>query len=432
MPSLLLGGCFSLNPSTSVSDSTHNNESSITNPTNVTTSSPVTTGTKPSTSTSNPTSAGTSSTSAPKPDVKIQKISAIRSEKKIGELVSFQGTYLRRIAFVHDDILFFADDTASISFRISNGIEYIKNSYRFREYKITGKLTETNGNLEVAFDSSFGTYKEAVVRLGDSEPLSYNENTTTLPISLANIGQIRERSASLTLDEKYYGYDGQLVKFTAQYAQNENENSSEKLMFLDDNDESIVVIQDGDGTGGHPLYDLRNEDNIGKYYEITGIISVRYSIPAILGLKCTYIDVGSEYENSFYVEEATEVTTEVMNKIVKGNLTSDKFSPLANEDYYKLYHAQGWVVDNPDITTTYNFGLTLTEGGSISDQGSKNTVRGFYLVNGVGIKADKLQYCPWDEYLGLKIDIYFKIESYNNNNHIWNAFVIESLLPELA
>lgn len=416
----------SVSTSTSVSISTSA-------PTSVSTSTSTPTSTSASTNTSVPTSASTSTptlSTSETPAITIQKIGTIRSERRIGEYVSFEATYLRKISFVSDAALFFADDTGSISFRIANNIDYINKCYRFKEYKVTGRLTETNGNLEVTYDTGIphtesNVYRDAVVRLGDDHALSYDENSTTLPTELSSISDIETRAGSLTLDNKSYGYSEQLVKFTAQYVQNENENSSEKTMFVDEHGKSIVVIMDGDGTGGRPLYDLRNTDNFGKFYEITGIISVRYSIPAILGLKAKYVTHAGE--GTVNVSDAVEVTNEVATEIFKGNLTTDKFRALSNEYYFNLYRAEGWVVNNDSITTSYNFGLTLTEGGSISDSNTgKNTVKGFYFVNGTSIT--NLAYCPYDEYLGQKIEVYFKIESYSNNNHIWKIFVIEDLI----
>ena len=423
LPALLLSGCLPLpnNSSSTPSSEVVSSSGQSTQPTSITSS--------PTSQSTTPTSSSSSSSSTPTPVITLQKINKIKADKKIGELVSFKATYLRRIAFVSTDLLFFADDTDSIGFRIQSGIDYIQNTYRFRECKVTGKLVEYNGNLEVQFDSSFGTYQESLVRLGDNEALSYNENKTTLPVALNSISDIKDISGNLTLDKKSYGYSDQLIKFTAQYVQNENDNSSEKLMFLDSFDKSIVVIQDGDGTGGHPLYDLRNTENIGKYYEIIGIVSVRYSIPAVLGLKATYVSKSSEEETTVDVSKAVEVTEEVKNTIFKGNLTTDKFSPLKNEDYYHLYHATGWVSYNKSVTTTLNFGLAFEKGFNINGSGGTSTIRAFYFVNGTSIK--NTEYCVFDEYLDMEIDVYFKIESYHNQNHCWKIFVIEGLLPEV-
>lgn len=414
---------------TSITTSISTSDISTSIPTSQSTSKPTST----SASTSKPTST-TSSTTSEIPAVTVQKIGTIRSERKINQYVCFEATYLRRLAFVHDDVLFFADDTGSIAFRIQNGLDYIKNGYRFKEYRVTGKLVENNGNLEVAYDTNItSSYKDAVVRLGDTHALSYDETKTSLPTQLNNIGDIETIAGGLTLDNKSYGYSEQLVKFTAKYVQNERENSSEKTMFVDEKGRSIVVIMDGDGTGGHPLYDLRNTDNFGKYYSITGIVSVRYSIPAILGLRCEYVEHTPSEESTVDVSIVTEVTSEVATEIFKGNLTSDKFKALPNSYYFSLYKVEGWVVDNTDITTSYNFGLTLTEGGSISDTTTnKNTVKGFYFVNGTNIKDSGLSYCPYDEYLNKKICVYFKIESYDTNNHLWKIFVIEDTISEVS
>ena len=96
-----------------------------------------------------------SSTSTPTPVVELQKIATIKSEHKVGELVSFQATYLRKITMNNDAVLFFADETGYIGFRCTTSIDYINNTYRFRECKVTGKLTQTDNAYELAYDSSF-------------------------------------------------------------------------------------------------------------------------------------------------------------------------------------------------------------------------------------------------------------------------------------
>ena len=357
-----------------------------------------------------------SSTSTPTPVVELQKIATIKSEHKVGELVSFQATYLRKITMNNDAVLFFADETGYIGFRCTTSSDYINNTYRFRECKVTGKLTQTDNAYELAYDSSFGSLNDSVVRLGDSTPLSYDEANTTLPTQLTSIHQIEEKSALLVQDSKSNAY-GEIVRFTAQYANYEDDNSKQKCMFIDNAGESIVIIQDNDSVGGHKLTPLMEVGNIGKWYELTGVISIKSSIPAILAWTCTYVSKTPEEETTFDVSHATEVTTEVSTKIFKGNLTSDKFSPLDIQDYFYLYHAQGWVYDDG-----VSAGFTLVENGTIPVDG-KNTRKGFYFVNGTKYS--------FDEFAGSKIDIWFKIESYNTSNHIWKIFLIESLLPQV-
>ena len=370
--------------------------------------------------TSNPTSSASNVSSvvpstSVAPIVSLQKIATIKSEHKVGELVSFQATYLRKITLNNDAVLFFADETGYIGFRCTTQSDYINNTYRFRECKVTGKLTETDNAYEVAYDSSFGTLNESVVRLGDSVPLSYDEVNTTLPVELTGIHQIEEKSALLVQDNKHNAY-GEIVRFTAQYAQYEDDNSKQKCMFIDNEGDSVVIIQDNDSVGGHKLTPLMEAANIGKWFELTGVISIKTSIPAILAWTCTYVSKPGE-EDSFDVSRATEVTDEVSTKIFKGNLTSDHFKALDNADYFNLYHAQGWIYDDD-----YGAGFVLTENGTMPVDGT-NTRKGFYFVNGTKYS--------FDEWAGSKIDIWFKIESYNTSKHIWKIFLIESLLPQV-
>lgn len=381
------------------------------------TTSVTSSGPAPTTASSSTSSAPipSSSSSAPTPVVTLQKIGTILSDRKIGQLVSFQATYLRKITLNNDALLFCADETGYIGFRCTTTSDYINNTYRFKEVKVTGKLVEADNSLELIYDSSFGTLQESFVRLGDSTPLSFNENTTTLPIALTGINQIEEKAASLKQDAKHHAY-GEIVRFTAQYAQNEDDDSNEKTMFIDNSGFSVVIIQDSNAVSGHRLQPLMDENNFGKWYELTGIISIRSSIPAILAFTCTYVPKTPTEESTFNVTSSTDVTETVASHIFSGNLTQDKFNPLDNSDYFKLYHAQGWVVSD-----TYSYGFTLKEGGALTPDG-KNTIKGFYFVNGVKYS--------FEEYAGNKIDIWFKIESYNTSHHIWTIFLIESLLPE--
>ena len=358
-----------------------------------------------------PSSNISNSSTSTTPVVTLQKIAAIKSQRQIGSLVSFQATYLRALTLNNDRVLMFADETGYIGFRCTTQSDYINNNYRFQEYKVTGKLVEKENGLEVAYESTFGDLRASVERLGEGAELSYKESETTLPVQLTGISQIKEKSALLVQDSKLNAY-GEIVRFTAQYANFESDNSKEKTFFIDANGEGIVVIQDNDTTGGHKLTPLMSEDNIGKWYELTGIISIKTSIPAILAWTCTYVPKSEVDEQNFDVTYATDVTSQIEQAFYNGNLTSDKLDALPNEMYFKLYHANGWLYDDGTCS-----GFTLIENGTIPDNG-KNTRKGFYFVNGKDI---------WGEN-GTAVEIYFKIQSYDTQNHIWKIFVIEKLL----
>ena len=422
LSALIIAGCTSSpskkKRSSSTEPTTQSSVEQTTSSTNQSSQVAPTSANPTSQSSASQTSSGTtqSSSTSTAPIVQLQKIGTIKSERKIGELVSFQATYLRKITLNNDAVLLFADETGYIGFRCITTSDYINNTYRFHECKVTGKLVETDNALELAHDSSFGDLKASVVRLDDSTPLSYDENNTTLPIQLSSIHQIQEKSALLVQDNKHNAY-GEIVRFTAQYANYEDDNSKQKCMFIDNAGESIVIIQDNDTQGGHKLTPLMEVENIGKWFELTGLISIKTSIPAILAWTCTYVSKPVEDEESFDVTNATEVTNEVSTNIFKGNLTTDHFKALNNQDYFYLYHAEGWVYDDG-----YSAGFVLTEGGTMPVDGT-NTRKGFYFVNGTKY--------TFDEFAGSKIDIWFKIESYNTSKHVWKIFLIESLLPQV-
>ena len=157
---------------------------------------------------------------------------------------------------------------------------------------------------------------------------------------------------------------------------------------------------------------------------------MKYSIPAILAINAKY--VSNPGEGTFNVSNATEATTTVLNHIYSGNLSDKKFSVLNNDDYFKLYHLKGWV-SYCIYSDKYYFGATETEPASEDalphNETVTTTAKCLYFVNGAGITD--LTYCIYDEYVLQQVDLYFKIESYNTQLHVWNVFVIESLLPQV-
>ena len=73
-----------------------------------------------------------------------------------------------------------------------------------------------------------------------------------------------------------------------------------------------------------------------------------------------------------------------------------------------------------------------TYGASLSDQGIKKAVAGFYILDCQGLDADDLQYCPVTEYVNVNtpITVYFSIRHFDTNNHLWNMMVITDLIEE--
>ena len=409
VPTLLLGSCTIFPSKNNSSSTTTNGQTSGDNPTTNTSS-------DTDTDTSD-TDSSTDDDSATPPVVTKQTISQIKVDSKIGQMVQFDATYLRNLTWTNEDLMYFADANDYIWFRVpyTNYTGYLANRERMKEYTVTGKLAKVNDIFEVQFDSSI-TNRESVVNLGDTYPLSYNPNNVATAVS--GIAEIKAKSGQITLNNKGHGA-GEIVKFTSQLVQTEYEDANKKAMVLDADGNTITVIADE--------RKMVNQDDIGKYYTWVGIISIKTSIPAIMGLSCEYVAHTTEEETHVNVDAAQEVSPEYFKN---WNLTSSKYNPAPNNTYFQLFMSTGYIVDNSDITTSYNFGMVANYGGSLSDAGSTNTVKGFYLVNCTGLNENKLEYCPVAEYVGknIAVTLYYAIRQYDTSNHIWEMFVIEDLI----
>jgi len=369
-----------------------------------------------SSSTSKPSSSSSSapsSSSSSSPVITIRTISDIKKNGKDGEIVKFDATYIRQITLVNEDLMYFADANDTIWMRVAYAdfTGYLANRYHMKEYRVTGVLSIKENYTEILYSSEIGK-EQSVTNLGDDYPLSYNKETT--PISVSSIAEIKAKSVLIEQDKKGFGA-GEIVKFTSQFVQREEDDGGIKAMVLDADGNSITTIADGKK--------LVNADDVGKYFEWVGIISIRYSIPAILAISATYVSTSEEVD----VSNAVTVSP---SYFAKWNLTSDKWAPAGNDDYYKLYKCTGYVKDNIDITTSFNIGMVDKFSDTLSDAGSKNTVKGFYFVNGTGLST--LNYSVFQDYVdqNIELTIYVKIESYVNKDHLWKMFVIEGLVPE--
>lgn len=402
--------------SSSTSTSSSSTSSSKTSSTSSSSSSSSSSGSQ---TTSTSSSSGSSSSSSEAIST-FTSIKAVKDSNKNGELVRFDATYLRQITLVNIDLMYFADAEDTIWLRVpyASFTGHMANLYHMKEYTITGRLNITSDYTELTFDETIGKY-DSVVTKGDTYPLSYNKETS--PISVDGIAKIKEMSGQIKLDNKYYGA-GDLVKFTSQIVQTEYTDANKKAMVLDPSGDTITVIGDDKK--------MVNEDDIGKYYEWVGIISVKSSIPAILGIECTYVPHSASEESVVDVSNATEVSP---SYFAKWNLTSSKYNPASNDDYFKLYKSTGYVKDNIDITTSYNLGMVDKYSDTLSDAGSTSTVKGFYLTNCKGLDEKGLSYCPFAGYMNQEftVEIYYAIRQYDTSNHLWEMFVIESLIPEL-
>ena len=414
LTSLLLSSCTLFPNKSSSVDPT----STSTTPTTV---NPPTTDTSDTSDTGDTGSTDTSDTSGtePEPIITIQSIADIKSEKKVGNLVKFEATYLRTLTWTNEDLMYFADASDYIWLRVpyANYTGYLADLYTMKEYTVTGKVAEVNNVIELVFDATIGNTKSVVTK-GETYPLSYNEETS--PLSVTGISEIKAKTGQIVLNNKGHGV-GELVKFTSQVVQTEYTDANKKAMVLDSDGNSITVISEKKLVG---------KEDIGKYYTWIGIISIETSIPAIMGLSCKYVSKTPEEEQTIDVSNATEVNPSAFKNYT---LVSGKYTPMNNDDYYKLYKATGYLKDNTDITTSYNLGVVDSFTDTLSDNNLKTkSVPGFYLTNYTKISETDLANRPeivrTNYNQNVQLTFYFAIRKCDTENHIWKMMVIEKII----
>lgn len=412
VPTLLLGGCLPAKKGSTTNPTTIEPGSS--NPTSVTSSSATPTPSTGSSSSSSG-SSSSSSTSTPEPPViQTQTISTIKGEGKVGELVKFEATYLRRITLSNTCLMYFADIDNYICLRIPQTVDYFNNRYRFKEYLVMGRLAETEDGYEVQYDTTYSP-EQTVANLGDSYPLSFTYDSPMI-LKYDDIEDVMEYTRSIVMDNKKYGV-GKVVKFTAQVSQTEYEEANTKVMVVDKNGYTTSLIADGQK--------FINEDDIGKTYTWYGITSIRTSVPAVLYLHYENPQPKSEID----VSKATKITCADLNK---WNLLSDRQVYPTNDDYYKLYYVDGYIQNNV-FSSKDHYGFVDNPNDSLAFSG-KGLSKGFYFVNGFNITSSK----PFAKNIATYykertlVRVYVGIRGYNNDQHAWNMFCIESLINPIS
>ena len=379
----------------------------------------TTSGTTGSTGTSTDTSSS-SSGDVPPPVVEKTTIGAIKANPVQDKVVQFDATLLTTLVWARSnkDLMYFADASNTIWLKLDYGnyTEHLQKLYTMKEYTVTGKTNiQSDGTVEILYDTSY-TDRQTVVSLGDSYPISYNANTT--PISVANIAEIKAKSALITLNDKYYGA-GQLVKFTSQVVQTEKNDANKKAMVLDSDGNTITVVSSKKLVG---------TDDWGKYYTFIGIISFELSIPAIWGISCSYDSSHSSEEGIINVSNAQTIAPSTFKNY---NLTSSYMTPAPQEYYFQLFKATGYVKDNTDITGSYNLGMVDNYSGtnsSLSDQSTNKSVAGFYILDCQKLSESDMNNCPFKNYYdeNILVTVYFSIRMFDTTNHLWKMMVIEN------
>ena len=411
VPTLLLGGCLPAKKGSTTNPTTIEPSS---NPTSVISSSATPIPSSSSSSSSSGSSPTSSSTPAPEPPViQTQTISTIKEEGKVGELVKFEATYLRRITLSNTCLMYFADIDNYICLRIPQTVDYFNNRYRFKEYLVMGILAETEDGYEVQYDTTY-TPEQTVTNLGDSYPLSFTYDSPMI-LKYDDVEDVMEYTRSIVMDTNKYGV-GKVVKFTAQVSQTEYEKANTKVMVLDKNGYTTSLIADDQK--------FINEEDIGKTYTWYGITSIEKSVPAVLYLHYENPQAKSEID----VSKATKITCADLNK---WNLLSDRQVYPTNDDYFKLYYVDGYIQNNMR-NEKYYLGFVDNPNDSLAFSG-KDLSKGFYFVNGQNLDDRGSFVKKVADYYNdrTQVRVYVGIRAYNNNLHAWNMFCIEDLITPI-
>ena len=366
------------------------------------------------TSASNSTS--NSSTPTPNPIKNVDTIKEIfvlgkdLEENEIGDLVQFESTYLHGIAMnnSNEDLMLFADEESYIYLRLpyTKYSGYLANRYEMQEYQVTANITKVNNQIELTLNNSL-TVQESVVNLTSS--ISYNEeNISETKNSLLDL--VDEFNA-IPLNNKKYG-SGKIVTVTGQVIATEYKQSNEKCVIYDGT--NVVTIISSSKIVGQ--YD------IGTAIEVTGILNIQVSCPAVLLLSSK---VKSDVSKDLNMTNYEEVKPSYFKK---WNLISEKMVAPEITDFMKLYKTTGYIKYDTSRTKSgkYYIGAVDGESDKLSDTGIKTSIAGFYLMNNQNLSELEFSYSGFYELCDNSepVTFYFTLFSFNNNEHAWNCFPV--------
>ncbi|MCH5179803.1 MAG: hypothetical protein J1F32_01135 [Erysipelotrichales bacterium] len=397
----------------------------------VTSTSPSQTPSSQSQQSSSSNVSNSTSTSSSPEELKLSTIKEIRTLGKklnaneVGQLVKFKATYLRAITMSrsNEDLMYFADSESYIYLRVAyaNYSGYLANRYTNQEYIVTANVAKVDGVIELAFNKEIGS-QETVVNCGQNVQTSVN---------LEKISEKKESILSMVddfdnipLNKKKYG-TGKIVTFTGQLIATDREDANKKAVFSDGTG-VISVIANGQK--------FINAEDVGKYYEITGILNVEVTSPAILHLSSKYVEMSDDLENSIDAEQAKTVEPDFLkSKYVLG----DDFKSPSVKEYMTLYKTTGYVVQNSKHTTNYYLGIAKENKGSLisdSSSGNNKSVSGLFLMNHYNINERSFSYSVFYDYYysDTEVELYFTIHQFYSQDHGWKIFPIEALVEPLS
>ncbi len=413
---LVLSSCNNTNTPSNGSES---NNSTSQLPSIIDSSSPSTSNSSNNSISASPSTSNDSSSSTTAPSPAIKTVESIKDiftlgenvkENEIGDLVQFEATYLRGIAMTRssEDLMLFADAESYIYLRLpyAKYTGYLANRYVMQEYQVTANITKVNNQIELTLNNSLTTQK-SVINLSSST--SYNQEQVSEVKS--SLEELVDDFNAIPLNNKKYG-SGKIVTVTGQVIATEYKDANKKCVIYDGT--NIVTVIGSSKIVGQ--YD------IGTTIEVTGILNIQVSCPAVLLLSS---EVKSNVSKDLNMTNYEEVKPSYFKQ---WNLISDKMVTPEITDFMKLYKTTGYIKYDTSRTTSgkYYVGAVDNAADKLSDNGIKTSIAGFYLMNNQNLSELEFSYSGFYELCDNfePVTFYFTLFSFNNNEHAWNCFPV--------
>lgn len=329
-------------------------------------------------------------------------------ENETGYLVQFEATYLRGIAMTRssEDLMLFADAESYIYLRLpyAKYTGYLANRYVMQEYQVTANITKVNNQIELTLNNSLTT-QESVINLSSST--SYNqEQVSEVKNSLE---ELVDDFNAIPLNNKKYG-SGKIVTVTGQVIATEYKDANKKCVIYDGT--NIVTVINSSKIVGQ--YD------IGSTLEVTGILNMEVSCPAILMISSKVkTDINKDLNMTNYEEVKPSY-------FKQWNLTSDNMKTPSVNNFMKLYKTTAYITDDKDRSNAYYIGVVDSASDKLSDTGIKTSIGGFYLMNHLNISDRDFSYSGFYGFYDKvePVTFYFTLFGFDTQNHAWKCFPV--------
>lgn len=330
---------------------------------------------------------------------------------QVGQIVKVEGTYLRTMTWTRssNDIMIIIDSTGQIGLNVpyAKYTGYLATRYINNNYVVVGNLANNDGRIELVLNDIFSVQESFVI---SSNTEIYDP--VTIAKKIDSIESLAKEFDKLPLNRKKYGV-GNIATVDAQLVAVEYEDSNKKALFSDGQYCFTVVSSSG----------IATKADIGKYYSVTGIMSVEVTSPALWYLSKTVIEKES---TTIEVSKATSTRADAFKKY---SILGDDYHSPSYLEYMTLHKTEGFITDDEGRTSKYYIGIVDDENGTLNDVGGK-AISGLLLLNHQGLDDRGLSYSPLLSYYenGNEIELYYSLNQYSSSNHGWKAFAIEALV----